>query len=123
LHLRVAVHNKHTLLVGPVQASAQLAAVDGGEQVDFARPQAPQHDRGDAEVNGMPDVALAEVVRRAAVQEHEAAGVGAQLPQQPLLGDDPVGGGGQRGWGRRGGGRRRLGLRGGRGSTHRTREQ
>ena len=59
-------------------------------QVDFAGAEAPQHDRRYGEVDRLADVAVAEFVGRAAVEDDEAPGGAAKLFDEPVFRHRPL---------------------------------
>ena len=100
LHPRqVVVQHEEVLLVRAADLLLQLPALDRGSQVDLARRQPPQHDRGDREVDGFADVALAVLDGAAAVQDDDLLGLVPQQREQALVGHDVVVALGSRGHG------------------------
>lgn len=87
---QIVVENEKILLVGAADLLFEFPAFDGGGQVDFARRQPPQHNRGNGEIDRLPDVAFAVLDGTPAVQDDDLLGLATQQRQQPLVGDDVV---------------------------------
>jgi hypothetical protein len=85
---QIVVEDKQILLVGVADLLLEIPTLDGGGQVDLARGQATQHDRGYGKIDGISYVAFPVFDGAATVEDDHLLDIFApEQRQQPIVGD------------------------------------